>query len=74
MNGILVMVIFPMKEIRIHIFTATGTYEVTLTVNSHGGHSDIASLTLNVMIPTLLEIEVGNGRQMETVMWFLMQA
>jgi PKD repeat protein len=41
-----------------HIFTATGTYVVTLTVNSHSGHSDMASLTLNIMIPTLLEVEV----------------
>jgi hypothetical protein len=41
-----------------HIFTATGTYVVTLTVNSQGGHSDITSLTLNIVIPTLLEVEV----------------
>lgn len=41
-----------------HIFTATGTFVVTLTAISRSGHSDIASLTLNIMIPTLLEVEV----------------
>ena len=42
----------------VHTFTATGTFEVTLTVTSRGGHTDMASLTLTVVIPTLLEIEV----------------
>jgi PKD repeat protein len=42
----------------IHIFTATGTYEVTLTAISKNGLEDQAVLTLDVMIPTLLEIEV----------------
>jgi hypothetical protein len=42
----------------IHTFTSTGSFEVTLTATSKGGLSDKASLTLNVMIPTLLEIEV----------------
>jgi hypothetical protein len=42
----------------IHTFTSTGSFEVTLTATSRGGQSDKASLTLNVMIPTLLEIEV----------------
>ena len=41
-----------------HIYTATGTYEVTLTAISKSGLDDMASLTLDVMIPTLLEIEV----------------
>lgn len=42
----------------VHTFTATGSYEVKLTARSKGGLSDVASLTLDVMIPTLLEIEV----------------
>ena len=41
-----------------HAFTATGGYDVSLTVTSRNGVSDKASLTLNVMVPTLLEIEV----------------
>ena len=41
-----------------HVFTATGGYDVTLTVTSKSGSSDKASLTINVMVPTLLEIEV----------------
>lgn len=41
-----------------HIFTATGSFEVTLTAISKSNLSDKASLTINVMIPTLLEIEV----------------
>jgi PKD repeat protein len=50
-----------------HVFTATGGYDVTLTVTSKHGSSDKASLTINVLVPTLLEIEVrewtqdGNG-------------
>ena len=42
----------------IHTFSSTGSFEVTLTVTSKRGGSDMASLTLNVVIPTLLEIEV----------------
>ncbi|MDO9339395.1 MAG: PKD domain-containing protein [Bacteroidales bacterium] len=41
-----------------HIYTGTGTFEVTLTAISKGGLDDKATLTLEVMIPTLLEIEV----------------
>jgi len=41
-----------------HIYTATGTFEVTLTATSKSGLDDKASLILNVLIPTLLEIEV----------------
>jgi hypothetical protein len=41
-----------------HIYTGTGTFEVILTVYSHKGLSDKASITIEVMIPTLLEIEV----------------
>jgi PKD repeat protein len=42
----------------IHSFNASGTFNVVLKAWSHNGASDDASLTLNVMIPTLLEIEV----------------
>lgn len=42
----------------VHTFSSTGSFEVTLTVTSKRGGSDMASLTLNVVIPTLLEIEV----------------
>jgi hypothetical protein len=42
----------------VHTFTATGTYDVKLTAISSGGLSDVSSLTLKVVIPTLLEIEV----------------
>jgi PKD repeat protein len=50
-----------------HVFTATGGYDVTLTVTSKNGSTDKSSLTINVLVPTLLEIEVrewtadGNG-------------
>ena len=43
----------------VHIFTGTGTFEVILTVYSGSGLSDKASITIEVMIPTLLEIEVA---------------
>jgi len=42
----------------VHIFTGSGTFEVILTVYSGSGLSDKASITIDVMIPTLLEIEV----------------
>jgi len=42
----------------VHIFNSTGTYEVTLTAISKNNLEDVAALTLTVMIPTLLEIEV----------------
>ena len=42
----------------VHVYTGTGTFEVILTVYSHNGVSDNASITIEVMIPTLLEIEV----------------
>ena len=51
----------------VHTFSTIGSFTVTLTATSKGGHSDMTSLTLNVVIPTLLEIEVrewtelGNG-------------
>jgi hypothetical protein len=41
-----------------HIFTGTGTFEVTLKAISKNGLEDKAKLTLDVKIPTLLEIEV----------------
>jgi len=43
----------------VHIFTGTGTFEVILTVYSGSGLTDKASITIEVMIPTLLEIEVA---------------
>jgi PKD repeat protein len=41
-----------------HIYNVTGTFEVTLTAFSKSGLDDKAALTLEVMVPTLLEIEV----------------
>ena len=41
-----------------HIFTGTGTYEVTLAAISKSGLEDNATLTIEVLIPTLLVIEV----------------
>ncbi|MCJ7447885.1 MAG: PKD domain-containing protein [Bacteroidales bacterium] len=41
-----------------HIYTGTGTFEVILTIFSNNGSSDKATITIEVMIPTLLEIEV----------------
>lgn len=41
-----------------HSYTATGAYDVKLTVTSRNGATDNTGLTLNVMVPTLLEIEV----------------
>ncbi len=42
----------------VHYYTATGTFEVVLTAYSRSGLSDQASITIDVKIPTLLEIEV----------------
>jgi hypothetical protein len=42
----------------VHIYTGTGTFQVILTVYSGSGLTDQASITIEVMIPTLLEIEV----------------
>ena len=41
-----------------HYYTATATYEVVMTAFSKSGLSDQASITIDVKIPTLLEIEV----------------
>jgi len=41
-----------------HSFNASGTYEVKLKVWSENGYSDEAFMTVEVKIPTLLEIEV----------------
>ncbi len=41
-----------------HSFNATGTYEVKLTAISKSNLDDKASITLDVVIPTLLEIQV----------------
>jgi PKD repeat protein len=42
----------------IHKYTSSGTYTVVLKVWSESGITDEASLTMEVKIPTLLEIEV----------------
>jgi len=42
----------------VHKFTSTGTFTVVLKVWSESGLTDESSLTLDVKIPTLLEIEV----------------
>jgi PKD repeat protein len=42
----------------VHKFTSTGTFTVVLKVWSESGLTDESSLTLEVKIPTLLEIEV----------------
>jgi PKD repeat protein len=42
----------------VHAFTGSGSFEVKLTASSHNGYSDDATMTINVNIPTLLEIEV----------------
>jgi PKD repeat protein len=41
-----------------HEYMASGSYEVILTAYSRNGNSSTASLTIEVKIPTLLEIEV----------------
>lgn len=42
----------------VHVYTGTGTYEVTLTAVSRTGIEDKAYATITVKIPTLLEVEV----------------
>jgi PKD repeat protein len=42
----------------VHVFTGTGSFEVVLTAYSGKGVYDQAAITINVMIPTLLEVEV----------------
>jgi PKD repeat protein len=46
------------EESPLHIYTGTGSFEVILTSISKSGAEDKAHITINVMIPTLLEIEV----------------
>jgi PKD repeat protein len=41
-----------------HVYTGTGPVEVTLKAISKSGLSDIATINLDVKIPTLLEVEV----------------
>ena len=41
-----------------HAYMASGSYEVILTAYSRNGNTSSASLTIDVKIPTLLEIEV----------------
>jgi hypothetical protein len=41
-----------------HVYTSTGTFEVKLTSFSDNGNEDVASMTIRVLVPTLLVIEV----------------
>ena len=41
-----------------HIYTSTGSFEVKLTSISGNGYEDVSSITIQVLVPTLLEIEV----------------
>lgn len=41
-----------------HTFNSTGVYDVTLTATSKKGDKDQSSLTISVLVPTLLVIEV----------------
>jgi PKD repeat protein len=41
-----------------HIYNVTGTFDVTLTAISKSGLTDKAGITIKVMVPTLLVIEV----------------
>jgi PKD repeat protein len=45
-------------ESPVHVFTGTGSFDVILKVYSKNGTTDEATITINVLIPTLLEIEV----------------
>jgi len=42
----------------VHVYTGTGTYQVTLTAFSKSGIENKAYVTIDVKIPTLLEVEV----------------
>jgi PKD repeat protein len=46
------------EENPIHVYTGTGRFEVTLTAFSKNDLSDMATTILDVVVPTLLEIEV----------------
>lgn len=41
-----------------HTYNSTGTYDVSLTAIGKKGGDDVAKLTINVVVPTLLVIEV----------------
>lgn len=47
----------------IHAFNASGTYEVVLTAYSRKGVTDQAAITITVLTPTILEIEVLEWEQ-----------
>ncbi len=42
----------------VHTFNASGTYEVVLTAYNRNGRADEAAITISVLTPTILEIEV----------------
>lgn len=46
------------EEHPVHVFTASGTFIVTLTAYSKTGLSNQAMMEIEVLIPTLLEVEV----------------
>lgn len=46
------------EENPVYIYTGTGSFDVVLTVVAKNGMEDKATLTINVLIPTLLEVEV----------------
>lgn len=50
-----------------HIFNATGSYEVSLTAISKSGVEANATMLIDVVIPTLLEIEVRELNEMYQV-------
>ena len=49
---------FSEAENPVHVYTGSGTYIVTLTAFSKTGLSDQAMMEIEVLIPTLLEVEV----------------
>jgi hypothetical protein len=49
---------FSDEENTVHVFKGTGSYQVELKAISESGYSDKAYMTIDVRIPTLLEIEV----------------
>jgi len=46
------------EENPVHTFTGTGVFDVVLTAYSKAGLEDKATITIEVFIPTLLEVEV----------------
>lgn len=55
------------EESPAHIFTGSGSYEIKLTAFNKNGLSDVATMSISVVIPTLLEIEVREYNDEYTV-------